>query len=350
MWSGIYGSPVALMAVGINGAAYLAIRQRRPGAYVGALAIWLVAGAATSIALPGVSYLFIWPLLFALVALRSRHLVAAWLSAAFVLTMIAGFAYAAAVIMLGVSGMGAMALALLASLVTWLVAPMLETIFGTWKQALVVPLAAAVLVAIVGAITVKQTEDHPARSSIVYAENAETGEALLGSYYTREPWTNSVLGEVKRGPDWTRALTENRALFAKAVPRAGLEAPKMTFIRDTIINGLRRVIVRVNAPKGTTAVMVHAIGERIDRAAIDARVVDTTRFRVPTPEWGFEFWNVPDSGAVFSLALRPDRKLDLEIAARRPGLPPEISIPNRPANVVPSQTGDISVVYRRASF
>jgi hypothetical protein len=350
MWCGVYGTAVALGAIAINAAAYLSVRQRRPGAYAGGLAVWLVLAIGTTLALPGVSYLFVWPLLFALVAERSRHPVAAWLSAAFVLTLFAGFTYAASVIMLGVSGMGAMALAVLVSLVTWLVAPLLEIVFANWRAGLAMPAGLAVAILVVGLATVKQTADHPARSALVYAENAETGEALLGSYSTREPWTNSVLGQVSRGGAWTRALTESRTFYGKPVQRAMLEAPRMTFIRDTILDGLRRVIVRVNAPRGTTAVMVHVIGEHVGRAAIDARVVDTTRFRSPSVAWGFEFWNVPDCGAVFALAIAPGTMLELEIAARRPGLPLGLSVPARPSHVVPSQTGDVSVVYRRAAF
>jgi hypothetical protein len=36
--------------------------------------------------------------------------------------------------------------------------------------------------------------------------------------------------------------------------------------------------------------------------------------------------------------------------ARRPGLPPSVVVPPRPANVVPQQTGDVSVVYRTVRF
>jgi hypothetical protein len=268
-----------------------------------------------------------------------------------VLTLLTGFTYATSVIMLGVSGTGAIALAILTALMTWLVAPLLERVFDTWRSPLTTLLPLAVVLALIGVLTVKQTAEHPARSSLVYAENADSGVAFLGSYSSRERWTSSVLGPVAKGPRWTSALSESgQALYGHPVPRTTLDAPTLTFIRDTIIDNARRVIVRLNAPRGTTGVVVRVLGTHVERAAIDARVVDTTRFRYRPTEWVTQFWNVPDSGAVFSLAVPPSKRLELEVAARRPGLPGGLIVSPRPDNVVPSQSGDVSIVYRRASF
>src|SRR5262249_37384923 len=158
-------------------------------AYVGVLAVWLILAVITSIALPGVSYLFTWPLLFALVAERSRRPLAMWVSAAFAILLLAGFTYATSVIMLGVSGTGAVALAVLPALVPWLVAPLIARVFDNWRQPLATLVPLAVVGALIGMATVKQSPDHPARSSLVYAENADGGDGFFGSYSPGEPWT-----------------------------------------------------------------------------------------------------------------------------------------------------------------
>lgn len=351
MWSGVYGAAIAVAAIALNASIYLAVVKRRAGAYVGALLVWMMLALVTTLVSPGVSYLFTWPLLFALVAERSRRLVAEWIAAAFAILLLAGFAYATSVIMLGVSAMGAMALATLTALVTWLVAPLIARVFDNWRQPLATLLPVSMVLALIGVLFVRQSPNHPAHSALIYAENADGGEGFFGSYSPREPWTSRVLGARDRGPAWTTNLVgRGVALYGHSVPRASLEPPTMTYIRDTVLEGARRVIVRVNAPRGTTAVMMRVVGEPVLRTAIDARVVDTTRFRRRSSEWTTEFWNVPDSGAVFSLAIPIGTKLNLEIAARRPGLPPVLHVPTRPANVVPAQTGDVSVVYRRATF
>ena len=351
MWSGVYGAALALIVIAVNASVYLAVVRRRKNAYVGVLAVWLVLALLTSITLPGVSYMFTWPLLFALIAERSRRPIAMWISAAFAILLLAGFTYAASVVMLGVSGAGAIALTVLTGLLTWLVAPLIGRVFDNWRQPLATLVPLAVVVALIGLAVVKQSPDHPARSSLVYAENADGGEGFFGSYSPREPWTGKVLGAREAGPSWTNSLLDGGGvLYGHPVPRASLDAPTLTYVRDTILDGARRVIVRVNAPRGTTAVIVRALGEPVLRAAIDARVVDTMRLRRPSPEWSTEFWNVPDSGAVFSLAIEPGKKLDLEVAARRPGLPAGLKVPSRPADVAAAGTGDVSISYRRATF
>jgi hypothetical protein len=350
MWSGRWGLAVALGVIALNLAGIVLIRRRWPHAYGGVLIVWLLLAAATSIFSPGLSYPFVWPLLFMLIAARSEKAVAEWLAAAIALLMLAGFTYAVGVIMLGLNGGGVMAFAVLIALQVWLLAPMLGEMFYSMRSIAMVG-ATAIVVAIVSAFTVGQNADHPLRSSIIYAEHADASDAYLGAWSTRDEWTRGALGTIGVLPDWTRELNAYpRALRGHVVPRAGLEAPTMTYIRDTIIDNARRVIVRVNAPHGTTAVVVRALGVHVSRAAIDARVVDTARFRNHLAQWTTEFHNVPDSGVVFSLAIPVGAKLDLEIAARRPGLPPSVVLPKRPDFVVPSQDGDVSIVYRRAMF
>ena len=168
-----------------------------------------------------------------------------------------------------------------------------------------------------------------------------------------DEWTRSVLGATSNAPVWTAlARGVGRPLVGRQVQRAGLEPPTATLLRDTLVDGARRVVFRVNVPSGTTAVMLHATGAPVLRTAIDARVVDTTRFRRHPRDWVMEYWAVPDSGAVFSLALPVGRHISVDLVARRAGLPPlsGVQIPQRPAYVVPVQSGDVSVTYARVSF
>jgi len=64
------------------------------------------------------------------------------------------------------------------------------------------------------------------------------------------------------------------------------------------------------------------------------------------------YWAVPDSGAVFSLSIPVGAHIDVEMAARSPGLPaiPGVQIPPRPNDVVPIQVGDVKVGYAKVSF
>src|SRR6185295_4333191 len=98
------------------------------GMQAGALVLWVALAVAVSVKAPGASYLFTWPVLLTAVAMllpeRLRP-VAQWIAAAVTLMLLVGFVYGVSVVMLGVVGTGAVALAVLTSLVTLLVSPLL---------------------------------------------------------------------------------------------------------------------------------------------------------------------------------------------------------------------------------
>jgi hypothetical protein len=353
MWSGTFAAALSLGVVALNLAAYAWATRASPDAHAGVLVAWLLLSIATSIIAPGASYLFTWPLLFALIAARSGHEVAWWLAAAITLLLLAGLAYTIAAIMLGLAGLGSAQLAIVNALIVWLVAPLLMRAGGGRRRSWPLPVAcagAAVLLAIIGAGTTSPSANDPLPSALVFAQNADSGDGLLGSLEATSEWTQSVIGPQKNDvPDWAKAFRRSGVEFsAKAQPRAELEAPTATLVKDTLIDGARRVIVRVKAPVGTTVLGLRVAGAQVSRTAIDARVADTSRFRRRSGSW--EYWAVPDSGAVFSLAVPPGAHFELRLAARRPGLPSFIVLPPRPASTVPRQTGDVSIVFREVRF
>jgi hypothetical protein len=123
-------------------------------------------------------------------------------------------------------------------------------------------------------------------------------------------------------------------------------------IGDTLVNGVRRVVLRITAPAGTTALVMRARGAKVLTSSIDGRVVDTTRYRHRDRDWAMEYWAVPESGATIALSIPAGGHIDLDLAARRLGIPPlpGVTIPPRPPYVVPSQTGDVSIVYAQRRF
>jgi hypothetical protein len=349
-WSGMYAAALALLIVALNLAAYHLVRGRRVNAHQGALVVWLLLSLVTAFVSPGVSYLFVWPLLFALIAARSKNLVAQWFTAAVTAFLLVGLAYASSAIMLGVSGAGALALAVVSALVSWLLAPLIDRTVVNWKWDLALA-GCAIVVAVAAKLTVHPSADHPVHSDMSYAENPGAHDAWLGALGGADnDWAKAVAGpSPQRLPSWAWDGIRG-PIIGRRVAAAGLAAPTLTYIRDTIIDNARRVVFRLNAPRGSVMTTIRALGAKVGRAAIDARVVDTTRFRYNLPIWTFEYWNVPDSGAVFSLAIPVGAHIDIEASSRTMGLPPSIVLPPRPPQIVPSQMGDASVVYAKARF
>jgi hypothetical protein len=273
------------------------------------------------------------------------------------LFILVGFIYGVSVVMLGVTGAGAIALCVVASLVALLLAPQLEVIAGDARWSAAPWLAGAGVVCIViAALTVHPSADHPLRTALVYAENADSSDAWLGTLgRSMNTWTRDAIGGVTPGPSpaWTARLSENVGRFTgRKVQRVPLGAPNAALVRDTLMDGARRVVLRVSAPPGTTGLVMRVSGAKVLASSIDGRVVDTTRYRDRARDWVMQYWAVPDTGAIVELSIPAGGRMDFDLAARRPGIPPVpgVTIPARPPYVVPSQTGDVSIVYRQLRF
>jgi hypothetical protein len=354
MWSGTFAAAVTLGTIALNLAVYAWATRLSPDAHSGALVVWLILTVAVSVFSPGASYLFAWPLLFALIAARSGRPVAWWVAAVVTLILLPGLVYTVPVVMIGVSGPGTAVLAVFTTLIVWLMAPLLVRPAGGRRRSWPLPAACAagaVLFAVIGATTSGASANDPLPSALVYAQNAEGGDAVLGSLGDASAWTDAALGPTNAAPPaWAAGLRSGMRFAAKSYPRIEMAAPNATLILDTLIDNARRVIIRLTVPPGTTDLSVRVLGAPVLRTAIDARVADTTRFRRHQSVWYWGIWGIPDSGSVLSLSVPVNAHFDLAMMAWRPGLPASAGVPPRPPEVVPSQTGDMSVVYRTVRF
>ncbi len=371
IWSGRYAAGIALIALSAT-LAVTALAGRwstSRGLHIGALVVWALIALSLSILLPGVAYLFTWPLLFAAAAalLRRGRAVAEWIAAGVTLLILAGFIYGVSVVMLGVTGGGAIGLCVMTALVAMLLAPMLDVVAGDsrWSGASWVA-GAGVLCLVFAAFTVRPTVDHSLRSSLVYAENADSGDAWLGAFgRPANDWTRAAIGAdasreapvgadaSRRLPQWTTRLSNYLVPFiGRPVPRARLAPPNVVLTGDTLSGNTRSIVLRVSAPAGTIGLSMRASGAPVLTSSIDGRAVDTSRYRRRAHDWIMQYWAVPDSGAIVALTIPAQGHLDFSVGARRPGIPSiaGVSIPPRPPYVVPSQSGDVSIVYREFRF
>jgi hypothetical protein len=170
----------------------------------------------------------------------------------------------------------------------------------------------------------------------------------------RDDWTRAAVGTQRpQAPEWTGRLTESLARFVgRKVGRVPLVYPLTTVLGDSVISGVRHVTLRANAPAGTTGLVMRVSGAKVLESSIDGRDVDTARYRYRPRDWVMQYWAVPDSGAIVGLSVPAGAHFEFELAARRPGIPevPGVLIPPRPDYVVPSQTGDVNIVYRTWRF
>jgi peptidase M28-like protein len=360
VWSGFSALSITLLGVAVT-LAWSSVALRWAGSralHSGALIVWTVLALLLALRAPGVSYLFVWPVLFAAVArLVSRgQRTFEWLAAGVTLFLIAGFIYGVSVVMLGIAGAGAIALAIVTALVVLLLAPLVDLAVTTSRWQTVTVLGVGLLSYAIALVFVRADTDHPIRSAIAYAENADSSDAWLGvSGSARDAWTRTVIGSENRAsvPAWTSWMSPYAARFSgRRVLRVPLDSPSVVMLRDSVTTGSRNIVLRLRAPVGSTALFVRARGAKVMSASIDGRVADTSRYRYPERDWVMQYWAVPDSGAIIGLSIPAASHINFDVASRRPGIPQAIAVtlPPRPSFVAPSQTGDISVSYKSWRF
>jgi hypothetical protein len=110
--------------------------------------------------------------------------------------------------------------------------------------------------------------------------------------------------------------------------------------------------LRIVSAPGTFNVDMRSVGGSVLAAAVDGRLIDTTRYRRTTPQWTFSYVAPSDSGFILALTMPRGAGITLEISAQSAGIAPVagLSIPPRPEDVVPVQFGDQTDIYRRVTF
>jgi hypothetical protein len=365
--SPVYWAAVALLSLAISTAWYVALRGRSSmsGLHSGALVTWTLLSLATAAIAPGSSYLFTWPVLVVALAalfpdgrgLLTTKGITMCIAALVTAALLIPIAYLIGAVFLGITAAGGIVTAVIIALIAWLLVPLLEILCdgARWSTPLICIAAATVLVGI-GVLTVRTSDVHPVPSRLIYAIDAGSSDAWLASRASTaraDAWTRAALAPFEQGPEWiAHFFLRPSAIVAKRVPSLPLPQPVINILSDSTTNDARQLSLRVQGSAGTTALAMRVTDAPVIRAAIDGRAIDTTRYRLHMRQWTLRYWAPSDSGALLSLIVPAGSTPKLEILAYSLGIPtlPGITILPRPANVVPVQSGDVTIVCRRVSI
>jgi hypothetical protein len=367
VWSSVYWAAIAMLSLAISTACYVSVRRRATvgGLHVGALLVWTLLSLASAAIAPGSSYLFTWPALVVALAalladghgLLTAKGIAMCLAALVTAALLIPIAYLTGAVYLGVTAAGGIVTGAIIALVAWLLVPLLEPLCdgARWSTPILCAAAGIVLVGI-GALTVRTSDVHPVPSRLIYAIDADNSDAWLASRASAartDAWTRTALAPFAQAPEWVaHFFFQPTAVVAKRVPSLPLPQPAIDILSDLTTSGARQLSLRVRGSAGTTALGMRVTDAPVISAAIDGRAIDTRRYRLHMPEWTLWYWAPSDSGALLSLVVPPVSKPKLEILAYSLGIPklPGVTILPRPANVVPVQSGDVTIVCRRFSI
>jgi hypothetical protein len=343
-------------------------------AQLGALVVWEVLAMTIAWKAPGASFLFTWPLLgvagAALVGLWrvGARLVqlTSWAATLVAAALIVPMIYTVAIVIFGVVRPGAATIGLFVPLTAWLLAPRLEELTAGRRWAS--PIAALALVflfLVIGLATVRRSDADPEPSLLAYALDANTPGAwlaMLPEHARRGSWGAEVLGPAARTvtpqqqaepgvpPEWlTRAVGRESSVVAKPVPSAAIRAPELKLVTVVPTTAGRLLELLILPAPGTYSIRIWAVDMPVLSAEVDGCAIDTSRYRTRSSQWTLGYLAPPDKGFTLKLTVPRDTPVGFELMARSLGLPQlaGVVIPQRPSGVVPFQTGDVTVVYRR---
>ncbi|HEU4994976.1 MAG TPA: M20/M25/M40 family metallo-hydrolase [Gemmatimonadaceae bacterium] len=364
--SPVYGLAVVLCAIAVTVAVF-ALASRRLGVatiHAGALVAWTVITLAVSVAAPGASFVFAWPLL----ATASASLLgfetmsgraAGWVAVAVAVFIVAPIVYLMAFVALGVNQVGGAVIGVFVSVAAALHARLFLTNDGSmrWFSATLAAGTAAVLLAI-GAATVRTNDNHPAGASLAYVIDADSAGAWLSGYGNSGTARATVRHFVQQvaaatpgrpqasPPDWVRRG------FAQAgvapVQRLDLPRSEATVLSDSTVGTERRVALRVRPAPGVHTMIVSAESGSVLRATVDSKPVRTDRYRSrqTAQRWSLSYIAPPDSGFHLGLVLPAHSQASLAIMTRSEGIPP-LKLPPRPPGIVPFQMGNTTWTHHR---
>ncbi|MEM8933877.1 MAG: hypothetical protein AAGE94_21985, partial [Acidobacteriota bacterium] len=354
-----FGAILLLVGAGLMLIGFLARRLGATETSLGGLAVWALVSTLVTLALPGLSHLFTWPLLFAAVALLvvSSDPDAAPVGWPVVATLGLGVLVTALLwavfVDLLIAAIGPFVLAIVGLLGPWLLAGPFAGPVGllaaapsdTAPRRLGVPsivIAIGLLVVVAVRATTGYGPDIPKTSSLFYVLEAGDGEPTarwISTGPTLDPWASGVLGEATE-------VGERPAFLGLPLPAASSPAPAVDrgaatvrLLAETVDGEHRRIVLDIEWPEAPARALVLVDGDGLRAGSVDGHELEVDTGSLAEQlggRLGFFYEKPPADGLRLEVELAVDAPLQVRPVAHYFGLPPELDVPPRPADSLPA--------------
>ena len=364
----VHSAALVALVLGIGVAVYLwgLDHARALDTAAGAL-LWVLAVALYfSWALPGVSYLLVWPLAGALAALGGvlalepldrpdgrlapLPLAVLWAGAVPAVLLTASSLY----LLFVASGVKLAVVVISVWLLLALLVPLVDLVAYPRRWPLPVALAATGVLLFVGlSPATGHGSGWPLTDSLFYRLDVSSGGASWATMDAEpDEWTGRVLGP----PNAWLEGAEHLPLWhfvhyhQAEAPVFDLPAPTLRLLGDDVRAGRRELRLLLDSPRGAPHVSLmldDAAGEVV--AEVDGTAVasgDTTFLDYSAKHWHVDVLALPARGVTVLLRVRSGLRLRFTVVDLSPGLPPEALaiVGTRPAGFAPGEEGDATVV------
>lgn len=344
------------LGIGIAALLYVGVRARVRAAELelGFLTLWLVLAVGAATALPGASYLAMWPLLFGSLgalgwfALRRHGSETLWsiallgLSAIPVLVLLTPVIYLLYVSMTSPDVWIPMALM---GLLVGLLTPHLSIMTRPrrwWLPTLMGVVAVGALVG--GHLTSTHTPERPLQDGVVYALDGDGRKAYWLNWSGLDPWTDQFIDESDSGGTFDEFFYDALpAAYKVSAPLVDLAAPTVEAV-DTQTPGVFRLHVTPASGTWTTHLIVLPWKTPVAYYLNGKRIVAKDGWML--------YWDPPAEGYDVAVKTRKLDVLKLRVVQHTLGLPaiPDVTYVDRPAWIIPTAESGENSTWVAKSF
>jgi hypothetical protein len=334
---------------------------------VGAAFAWLILLWATSLMLPGASYLFAWPLAFSLLALAwtfaagkptssLKSLGASALGALPAIVLVVPVIYLLFIAL--TVRMAAVAVVVLVLLFGLLIPQLhLLTRRKSWLLPYVLVSVGAIFVGL-GVAASGFNRSQPRQNDVFYGMDADTGKAVWASTDPRpDVWTAQFFGRTP-GVGTLEAYFPGlpRPFMKQEAQAISVAAPEVKVLEDNSHDGVRTLRLKVVSPRQAPMVSIYADAEaNLQRVAVNGRQVDNDAVAPQAgvgrqAPWVLRYYGLPEEGIELVLEVKSSAPLKLRLVDQSYGLPTVGGSPvtERPEGTMPATQpyGDSTLVSK----
>jgi hypothetical protein len=323
----------------------------------GAMACWLLFLIATSIALRGASFLFLWPLAPLLLTIgilfwqRVQNISSPLYFGLILLGTAPGilmFAPLIKALFIGLTpqlvGVVMAVLVLLLGLLVPLIEVLIRRLLLPWFA-----LATGILFLVIGSFTAGFDTDHPRPDNLFYAVDGSTGNALWLSQDTYlDEWTRTFFPgnpERRRIPEIFGERA--RDYWVAAAPVFDLPVPTLEVLEDRTEGNSRKINILVRSLRRAPRLSLSVEGTGVISSKVEGRFFSQAFRR----EWRLKGFGIPDEGFNIELNVQVGPPFKIRVIDFSYELP-LTSSQLRPSNMIPQPFGmsDTTVVARTFAF
>lgn len=336
----------------------------------GGLLWWLLLLVVVSLVVPGGSYLFLWPLLLSLLALGSIYLsaepdfgrekscIALCLGAIPGLILLPAFIY---LLFVGLTPRMSGIVMIPVVLLLGTLIPHLTVL--SHPKSWFVPgtsLLLGVVFLLIGSFTSGFDQGHRKPNSILYALDADTGEA---AWVTADPaldeWTKQFFpAGAKRETLPVFLRTSTQVVLKGAAPAIALAPPNVEVLEDTTNNGVRNLHLRITSPRGGTFMTVSVDKmTTLRRATVNGEIIsqgEGMRDTQAASEWKLRYAAPPSEGIDLIFEITSLSPVKVVVVDRSFELPvvPGLAVQPRPDFMMPAPVwgSDSTMVAKSFTF